>query len=92
MPDQRPILAATRFRKTWRTLSPKQRLQIIEIIIALPELMGNPHSHTGYGFRRLHGSGFHEARLDLRWRLLMRITEEEIILFDIMNHDQIRRL
>ncbi len=92
MCGQRPILAVTRFRKTWRTLSAKQRLQIIDIIIALPELMGNPHAHSGYGFRRLHGSAFLEARLDLRWRLVMRITEEEIILFDVMNHDQIRRL
>ena len=64
----------------------------MEIIIALPELMGHPHAHSGFGFRRLHGSAFHEARLDLRWRLIMRITDEDIILFDVMNHDQILRL
>jgi mRNA-degrading endonuclease RelE of RelBE toxin-antitoxin system len=92
MPEQRPIYAVTRFRKTWKTLSAKQRLQIMDIIIALPELMGNPHAHSGFGFRRLHGSAFHEARLDLRWRLIMRISEEDIILFDVMNHDQVRRL
>jgi hypothetical protein len=92
MPGQRPIYAVTRFRKTWKTLSAKQRLQIMEIIIALPELMGNPHAHFGFGFRRLQGSPFHEARLDLRWRLIMRISEVDIILFDVMNHDQVRRL
>ncbi|NDC38599.1 MAG: hypothetical protein EBZ48_11170 [Proteobacteria bacterium] len=92
MRGQRPIYAVTRFRKTWRTLSAKQRLQIIDIIIALPEFMGNPHAHSGFGFRRLHGSAFHEARLDLRWRLIMRISDEDIILFDVMNHDQVRRL
>jgi mRNA-degrading endonuclease RelE of RelBE toxin-antitoxin system len=92
MPGQRPIYAVTRFRKTWRSLSAKQKLQIIEIIIALPEFMGNPHAHSGFGFRRLHGSAFHEARLDLRWRLIMRISDEDIILFDVMNHDQVRRL
>jgi hypothetical protein len=92
MPGQRPIYAVTRFRKTWRSLSAKQKLQIIEIIIALPELMGNPHAHSGFGFCRLHGSAFHEARLDLRWRLIMRISDEDIILFDVMNHDQVRRL
>ena len=92
MRGQRPIYAVTRFRKTWRTLSAKQRLQIIDIIIALPEFMGNPHAHSEFGFRRLHGSAFHEARLDLRWRLIMRISDEDIILFDVMNHDQVRRL
>ena len=92
MRGQRPIYAVTRFRKTWRTLSAKQRLQIIDIIIALPEFMGNPHAHSGFGFRRLHGSAFHEARLDLRWRLIMRISDEDIILFDVLNHDQVRRL
>jgi hypothetical protein len=30
--------------------------------------------------------------LDLRWRLIFKMSEDEIVLFDVMNHDQVRRL
>jgi hypothetical protein len=30
--------------------------------------------------------------LDLRWRLIFKISEEEMVLFDVMNHDQVSRL
>ena len=88
----KPIYFAGRFSKTWENLTPKQRERVIDIILALPELQENPHRHSGYGFRKLHGSAFHEVRLDLRWRLILRIDQDEIILFDVMNHDQVRRL
>jgi hypothetical protein len=52
----------------------------------------DPHIHTGFGLRQLHGTHFHEARLDLKWRLIFKMSEEEIVLFDVMNHDQVRRL
>jgi len=88
----RPIYAASRFPRTWRGLSPAQRDRVVDIILALPDLLKNPHTHSGFGFRRLHGSNLYEARLDLRWRLVMRIDSKEIILFDVLNHDQVRRL
>lgn len=92
MPKHVPIWATKRFIKTWRKLSSSQRQRIGEILIALPDLRADPHLHTGYGLRQLHGTHFHEARLDLRWRLIFKMTEEEIVLFDVMNHDQVRRL
>ncbi|MES2307304.1 MAG: hypothetical protein V4507_00440 [Verrucomicrobiota bacterium] len=70
----------------------KQKDQVIEVVLVLNELLQNPHLHSGFGIRRLQGTSFYEARLDLRWRLVMRIDADEIILFDVMNHDQIRRL
>jgi hypothetical protein len=88
----KPIYFASRFAKTWENLTPKQRERVIDIILALPDLQENPHQHGGYGFRKLYGSAFHEVRLDLRWRLILRIDPAEIILFDVMNHDQVRRL
>ena len=88
----RAIYAASRFPRTWKTLHKEQKERVIEIILALPNLLKNPHQHSGFGFRRLHGTQFYEARLDLRWRLIMRIGETEIILFDVLNHDQVRRL
>ena len=88
----RGIYAASRFPRTWKALNKAQREQVIEVILALPELLKNPHRHSGFGFRKLRGTNFYEARLDIRWRLIMRIDEQEIILFDVLNHDQVRRL
>ena len=34
-------------------------------MIALPDLRADPHAHTGYSLRQLHGTQFYEARLDL---------------------------
>lgn len=92
MSAHRPIFVATRFVKTWKHLPPAHRERIIEIILALPELLGDPHRHSGFGFRNLRGTFFYESRIDLRWRLIMRIDDNEIVLFDVMNHDQVRRL
>jgi hypothetical protein len=55
-------------------------------------LLARPHQHTGAALRRLQGSDFWEARLDLRWRLILRISAEDVVLFEVMNHDQVRRL
>ena len=88
----RPVYLAGRFPRTWTTLSAAQREHALDIILALPELMKDAPKHSGFGFRRLHGSAFYEARLDLRWRLVMRIDSKEILLFDVLNHDQVRRL
>ncbi|NJM36716.1 MAG: hypothetical protein HC845_01920 [Akkermansiaceae bacterium] len=87
-----PIYFASRFSKSWKNLTQKQKDRVIEIILALPDLLDHPHRHSGYGFRKLHGSTFYEVRLDLRWRLILRIDVDEIILFDVMNHDQVKRL
>jgi mRNA-degrading endonuclease YafQ of YafQ-DinJ toxin-antitoxin module len=92
MPKHIPIWAARRFIKSWRNLSASQKQRIGEILIALPDLRADPHAHTGYSLRQLHGTQFYEARLDLRWRLIFKMSEEEIVLFDVMNHDQVRRL
>jgi len=87
-----PVYAARRFAATWKTLNPRLRERVIGVILALPGLMANPHRHTGFGFRRLHGSEFCEARLDRRWRLILRVGSKDVVLFDVLNHDQVRRL
>jgi len=87
-----PIYAARRFVATWRNLDSRLKEKVIAVILALPELTAKPHRHTGFGFRRLRGSEFWEARLDLRWRLILRVGAKDVVLFDVMNHDQVRRL
>jgi mRNA-degrading endonuclease RelE of RelBE toxin-antitoxin system len=88
----RPIQFASRFPRTWKSLSQTQKERILDIIIELPNLMKNPHQHSGFGLRRLQGFAYYEARIDLRWRLIMKIDSHEIVLFDVLNHDQVRRL
>jgi len=88
----KPIYAARRFRTAWKSLDARPRESVIDVILALPALVAHPHQHTGFGFRRLHGSQYWEARLDLKWRLILKIGHDDIILFDVMNHDQVRRL
>jgi len=88
----RPIQFAGRFHRTWKSLSQTQKERIFDIIIELPDLMKNPHQHSGFGLRRLQGSVYYEARIDLRWRLIMKMDAREIVLFDVLNHDQVRRL
>jgi hypothetical protein len=92
MSERRPICAARRFVKTWATLTNAHREKVIEFLIVFPDLMESPNLHSGFGLRRLRGTFFYEARLDLRWRLILRMSPDEIVLFDVMNHDQVRRL
>ena len=88
----KPIYVARRFRSTWKSLDPRQRESVVDVILVLPALLAHPHRHTGFGFRRLHGTEYWEARLDLRWRLILKIGVDDIVLFDVMNHDQVSRL
>lgn len=88
----RSIQFASRFPRTWKSLSPTQQERILTIIIELPDLLKNPHRHSGFGLRRLQGSTYYEARIDLRWRLIMKMDNREIVLFDVLNHDQVKRL
>lgn len=87
-----PVYLASRFPRTWKGLTGKHKERVIDILIVLPDLLKNPHQHSGFGFRRLQGSQFYEARLDIRWRLILRVDPDEIVLFDVMNHDEVRRL
>jgi mRNA-degrading endonuclease RelE of RelBE toxin-antitoxin system len=88
----RAIRFANRFAGTWKKLTEAQQERVLDIIMEMPALMKNPHQHSGYGFRRLQGTMYYEARIDLRWRLVMKTYPEEIIVFDVFNHDQVRRL
>jgi mRNA-degrading endonuclease RelE of RelBE toxin-antitoxin system len=88
----RPIQFAGRFRRTWKSLSQTQKERIFDIVIEMPNLLKTPHLHSGFGLRRLQGSVYYEARIDLRWRLIMKMDAHEIVLFDVLNHDQVKRL
>ena len=88
----RPLYFANRIRHSWKNLREAEKDRILEIIIELPEILKNPHRHSGFGLRRVKGSGLMEARIDLRLRLVMKIDSNEIVVYDVMNHDEVRRL
>lgn len=92
MSERRPIWAARRFVKTWATLTNAHREKVIDFLIVFPDLIESPHLYSGFGLSRLQGTFFYEARLDLRSSLILRMSLEEIVLFDVMNHDPVRRL
>ena len=92
MSERRPIWAARRFVKTWATLTNAHWEKVIEFLISFPDLIESPHLHSGFGLRRLRGTFFYEARLDLRWRLIFGMGSEEVVLFDLIKHYPVRRL
>jgi len=88
----KPIHLARRFDKTWNRLTEAQQERVTEIIVALPDLLKHPHRHSGYGLRQIRGRDYYEVRIDLRWRLIFRVSDDEIVVMDVLNHDQVRRL
>jgi mRNA-degrading endonuclease RelE of RelBE toxin-antitoxin system len=88
----KPIYFASRFRHSWEHLTATEQGRILDIIIALPDLLKNPHQHSGFGLRKIQGSRLMEARIGLRWRLVMEVDASGITLYDVMNHDQVRRI
>ena len=64
-----------------------------EALVSVLEEWGKPHAHRGSGIRKL-GADVFECRAGLRLRLLYRTekTEQELIFFEVGNHDDIRRV
>ncbi len=88
----KPIYFASRFRHSWKHLTAAEQNRVLDIVIALPHLLKNPHQHSGYGLRKIQGFQLMEARVGLRWRLVMEVDASRITLYDVMNHDQVRRI
>jgi mRNA-degrading endonuclease RelE of RelBE toxin-antitoxin system len=85
------ILLMERFQKDVRTLTDDQRVRCFEAILALPQLIGNPHQHTGFGVRKIHTSGIWEVRLGLGLRLVFAFKNNEAILVTVGNHEDVER-
>jgi mRNA-degrading endonuclease RelE of RelBE toxin-antitoxin system len=66
-----------------------EQSEINAAIARLPEIIGNPHQHSGAGVRRLRPSIF-EIRAGLRLRIVFTIRTDNIFLHTVGDHDHVR--
>ena len=85
------LVLTERFQSDVKKLSLRERKAILDVILALPHLLGDPHRHSGRGLRKLHPSGVWEAWADLALRLVLTIEPDCVVFVRAGNHDEIRR-
>lgn len=85
------IALGQRFQKDARELDPQQRAAVFEVLLALPGVLGDTHTHAGLGIRKLHRSGIWEARVGLGLRLVFMLEPSLLTLVRVGSHDEIRR-
>lgn len=67
------------------------RARVLDAILSLPAMLGQPHKHSGVGIRKLHRSGVWEARIGLGLRVVFTVTPGEIIVVMLGTHDEVQR-
>jgi mRNA-degrading endonuclease YafQ of YafQ-DinJ toxin-antitoxin module len=85
------IALAEGFQRDVRALSETHRLAVFEAMLALPRVLGDPHTHSGLGIRKLHASGIWEVRVGLGLRLVFALEADRLTLVRVGSHDEIRR-
>lgn len=85
------ILLTEKFQRDVRKLSQIERARCFELLLSLSKLTGKPHTHSGFGLRKIHKSGIWEARLGLALRLILAIRKNELILVTVGSHEHVRR-
>ena len=85
------VALAEAFQRDARALPETQRLAVLEAMLSLPRVVGEPHLHAGLGIRKLHASGLWEARVGLGLRLVFALETDRLTLVRVGSHDAIRR-
>ena len=85
------IALSERFQRDVRDLDPPERAAVFEALLALPGALGDPHSHSGLGIRKLHRSGIWEARVGLGLRLAFGLEPNLLTLVRVGGHEDVRR-
>ena len=85
------IALTERFQSDVRALPRDRRALVFEAMLSLPRVLGEPHLHSGLGFRKLHRSGIWEARVGLGLRLVFALETNLLTLVRIGTHDDIQR-
>lgn len=78
-----------RFVREMRKLSDAEQKVIQAALSAVMQDFGNPHQHGGIGLRKL-GKKAWECRVGLERRIVFELSEDGLVAFGIMNHDQVR--
>lgn len=69
----------------------RTRLEVLDLLLRLPKIVGDPHAHGGAGIRKIHRKGFWEARAGLKRRIVFRLEPHLLVLYRIGDHDEIER-
>ena len=77
-------------RDELRQKSKIERLAIGKVIQKVQESFGQPHLHSGLGFRKL-AKNYYEVRIGLKERLIFRDDPEVITFIFLGNHDDVQR-
>jgi hypothetical protein len=85
------IALGERFQRDVRGLGPPERAAGFEALLALPGVLGDPHTHAGLGIRKLHRSGIWEARVGLGLRLVFALDPSALTLVRVGSHEDVRR-
>lgn len=84
------VLLTERIRKTADGLPPDVRDEVSRAIVQVAGAFGDPHRHGGLGLRKLARRSY-EVRVHQQWRVVFMLDGENLVAFDIMNHDEVRR-
>jgi hypothetical protein len=63
----------------------------VDVLLAIPKTLGDPHTHRGLGIRKVHRTGIYEARVGLKLRLLFAQKGGDLILVTLGTHDGVRK-
>lgn len=85
------LLLMERFQRDLADLSKEGRVRCLELLLALPRAVGDPHRHSGMGIRKLHRSGVYEARVGLGLRVVFALRDEQAVLVTVGSHDDVRK-
>ncbi|MCX6872733.1 MAG: hypothetical protein NTW21_02845 [Verrucomicrobia bacterium] len=82
------VLLSERIKKTAAKLPPDLRERASQAIAAVGTAFGDPHQHRGLGLRKL-GKCSYEVRVHLQWRVVFLYDGQDLIAYDVMNHDEV---
>jgi mRNA-degrading endonuclease YafQ of YafQ-DinJ toxin-antitoxin module len=85
------IALTERFQRDVRDLQEHQRAEVLEVLLALPRAVGQPHVHAGLGIRKVHPSGIWEARMGLGLRMVFTLEPGILTLVRVGTHEDVRR-
>ena len=83
------LFLGSRMMRAVGQLDSGSRARLQEKLVAVAGTFGNPRRHSGLGLRKL-GPGMWECRLDRALRIILLQDQDGLLVYDVMNHDQIR--
>jgi hypothetical protein len=81
-------LLLPRFRKSLEKVPIDARAKFQKTLADVSAAFGDPHRHSGLGLRKL-GRRSYEIRVHLQRRIVFIHDGENLVAFNIMNHDEV---